>query len=53
MMALRAVYVPEELRSTIINIFRVPLNLFVCLVLYEVGGRPGGRGGRTGRGLQV
>ncbi|GIL75575.1 hypothetical protein Vretimale_15179 [Volvox reticuliferus] len=36
MMALRARYVPEELRSTIINIFRVPLNLFVCVVLYKV-----------------
>mmetsp|Transcript_5039 Transcript_5039/g.10932 ORF Transcript_5039/g.10932 Transcript_5039/m.10932 type:complete len:498 (-) Transcript_5039:665-2158(-) len=40
MMALRARYVPEELRSTIINIFRVPLNLFVCLGLYEVSNFP-------------
>jgi hypothetical protein len=37
MMALRAHYVPEEMRSTIINIFRIPLNLFVCLVLFKVG----------------
>ncbi|PNW73975.1 hypothetical protein CHLRE_13g580150v5 [Chlamydomonas reinhardtii] len=36
MMALRAHYVPEELRATIINIFRIPLNLFVCVVLYKV-----------------
>eukprot|EP00197_Chlamydomonas_leiostraca_P000546 CAMPEP_0202886740 /NCGR_PEP_ID=MMETSP1391-20130828/42328_1 /ASSEMBLY_ACC=CAM_ASM_000867 /TAXON_ID=1034604 /ORGANISM="Chlamydomonas leiostraca, Strain SAG 11-49" /LENGTH=483 /DNA_ID=CAMNT_0049570015 /DNA_START=113 /DNA_END=1564 /DNA_ORIENTATION=+ len=36
MMALRAHYVPEEMRSTIINIFRIPLNLFVCVILYKV-----------------
>ncbi len=36
MMKMRAAYVPEELRSTIINIFRIPLNLFVCLVLANV-----------------
>jgi len=35
-MTLRASFVPEELRSTILNIFRIPLNLFVCLVLYKV-----------------
>ena len=29
-------YVPEEMRSTIINFFRIPLNLFVCLVLFNV-----------------
>ena len=40
MMALRARFVPEELRSTIINIFRIPLNLFVCLILYEVSSFP-------------
>ncbi|KXZ47291.1 hypothetical protein GPECTOR_36g18 [Gonium pectorale] len=40
MMALRASYVPEELRSTIINIFRMPLNLFVCIVLYNVSAIP-------------
>lgn len=36
MMALRAHFVPEGQRSTIINIFRIPLNCFVCLVLYKV-----------------
>ena len=36
----RSAYVPEELRSTIINFFRIPLNLFVCIVLYNVSGRP-------------
>lgn len=36
MMALRAHYVPEHMRSTIMNIFRVPLNAFVCLVLCQV-----------------
>lgn len=37
MMALRAAYVPEAMRSTLINMFRMPLNAFVCIVLYEVG----------------
>lgn len=36
MMKLRSDYVPEELRATIINIFRIPLNLFVCIVLGNV-----------------
>ncbi len=36
MMTMRAHYVPEELRSTIINCFRIPLNLFVCIILYNV-----------------
>ncbi|GFH18481.1 uncharacterized protein HaLaN_15297, partial [Haematococcus lacustris] len=36
MMTMRAHYVPEELRATIINCFRVPLNLFVCVILYNV-----------------
>lgn len=36
MMTLRARYVPEEQRSTIINIFRIPLNLFVCIILWKV-----------------
>uniref|UniRef100_A0A7S0R371 Molybdate-anion transporter n=1 Tax=Chlamydomonas leiostraca TaxID=1034604 RepID=A0A7S0R371_9CHLO len=36
MMTMRAHYVPEELRSTIINFFRIPLNLFVCVILYNV-----------------
>ena len=36
MMKQRAAHVPEEMRATIINFFRIPLNLFVCLVLYNV-----------------
>jgi MFS family permease len=35
LMKLRSRYVPEEVRSTIMNLFRVPLNLFVCVVLYN------------------
>jgi MFS family permease len=33
--SLRAVYVPEKQRSTIMNFFRVPLNLFVVVVLVK------------------
>ncbi|PRW59019.1 molybdate-anion transporter-like isoform A [Chlorella sorokiniana] len=40
MMTMRSAYVPEEMRSTIINFFRVPLNLFVCVVLYNVSAFP-------------
>ncbi|PNW71150.1 hypothetical protein CHLRE_16g695500v5 [Chlamydomonas reinhardtii] len=36
MMTLRARFIPEETRSTIINVFRIPLNFFVCVVLYNV-----------------
>lgn len=36
MMTMRAHYIPEDLRSTIINCFRIPLNLFVCIILYNV-----------------
>lgn len=36
MMKMRATYIPEESRSTIMNFFRIPLNLFVCVVLYNV-----------------
>lgn len=36
MMTMRSSYVPEEMRATIINFFRIPLNLFVCMVLYNV-----------------
>ena len=36
MMKLRSQYVPEDQRATILNLFRIPLNLFVCLVLYNV-----------------
>jgi MFS family permease len=40
MMTLRSQHVPEEIRSTIINFFRIPLNLFVCVVLYNVSSLP-------------
>lgn len=40
MMTMRSSYVPEEMRSTIINFFRIPLNLFVCVVLYNVSSFP-------------
>lgn len=36
MMKMRSQHVPEEMRATVINLFRVPLNLFVCIVLYNV-----------------
>lgn len=36
MMKMRATYVPEDIRSTVMNCFRIPLNLFVCIVLYNV-----------------
>ena len=36
MMKMRAAHVPEEMRSTIMNFFRIPLNIFVCMVLYNV-----------------
>lgn len=35
-MKMRSQYIPEEARSTIMNFFRVPLNIFVCIVLYNV-----------------
>lgn len=36
MMKMRAQYVPEDVRSTIMNVFRIPLNLFVCVILFNV-----------------
>lgn len=36
MMTMRAKYLPEELRSTLINCFRIPLNVFVCVILFHV-----------------
>jgi len=36
MMKMRSQYVPEEIRSTVMNFFRIPLNLFVCIILYNV-----------------
>ena len=35
-MKMRSQYIPEEARSTIMNFFRIPLNVFVCIVLYNV-----------------
>ncbi|XP_047083743.1 molybdate-anion transporter-like [Lolium rigidum] len=39
-MKMRSQYIPEEARSTIMNFFRIPLNLFVCVVLYNVNAFP-------------
>lgn len=33
---MRSQYLPENVRSTILNVFRLPLNLFVCVVLFNV-----------------
>ena len=40
MMKMRSAYVPEESRATIINFFRIPLNAFVCAILYNVSAYP-------------
>lgn len=40
MMKMRSQYVPEESRSTIINFFRIPLNMFVCIMLYNTSALP-------------
>ncbi|KAK4365040.1 hypothetical protein RND71_016398 [Anisodus tanguticus] len=34
-MKMRSQYIPEEARSTTMNFFRIPLNIFVCVVLYN------------------
>ncbi|XVF12896.1 hypothetical protein REPUB_Repub08aG0159300 [Reevesia pubescens] len=39
-MKMRSQYIPEEARSTIMNFFRVPLNIFVCIALYNVKALP-------------
>ncbi|KAL3677576.1 hypothetical protein R1sor_027524 [Riccia sorocarpa] len=39
-MKMRSVYIPEESRSTIMNFFRIPLNIFVCIVLANVSAFP-------------
>ncbi|URD88053.1 Major Facilitator superfamily [Musa troglodytarum] len=39
-MMMRSQYIPEEARSTIMNLFRIPLNIFVCVVLYNVNAFP-------------
>eukprot|EP01059_Diplonema_ambulator_P033026 TRINITY_DN6745_c0_g1_i1.p1 TRINITY_DN6745_c0_g1~~TRINITY_DN6745_c0_g1_i1.p1 ORF type:complete len:441 (+),score=138.31 TRINITY_DN6745_c0_g1_i1:44-1366(+) len=36
-MTLRSKYLPEEGRATVMNMFRIPLNAIVCLVLYNQG----------------
>ncbi|VDM64269.1 unnamed protein product [Angiostrongylus costaricensis] len=33
---LRGAYLPEETRSTVINLFRIPLNLIVIFILWQV-----------------
>ncbi|KAI7995624.1 Molybdate-anion transporter, partial [Camellia lanceoleosa] len=35
-MKMRSQYIPEEVRSTIMNFLRIPLNIFVCVVLYNL-----------------
>ncbi|KAE8710769.1 Detected protein of confused Function [Hibiscus syriacus] len=35
-MKMRSQYIPEKARSTIMNFFRNPLNIFVCIALYNV-----------------
>lgn len=35
-MKMRSQFIPEEARSTIMNFFRIPLNIFVCVILYNV-----------------
>ncbi|KVH89981.1 Major facilitator superfamily domain, general substrate transporter [Cynara cardunculus var. scolymus] len=39
-MKMRSQFIPEEARSTIMNFFRIPLNIFVCIVLYNVDAFP-------------
>ncbi|GJP56872.1 hypothetical protein CLOM_g15918 [Closterium sp. NIES-68] len=39
-MKMRSQYIPEESRATIMNFFRIPLNIFVCVVLYNVSAFP-------------
>lgn len=36
MMKMRATYVFEEIRSTVMNCFRILFNFFVCIILYNV-----------------
>jgi len=33
---MRSRYVPEEVRATVMNMFRIPLNFIVCIVLYHI-----------------
>ena len=34
---MRSRYIPEEVRATVMNIFRLPLNLIVVVVLIQIG----------------
>jgi MFS family permease len=34
---LRSHYIPEEVRTTVMNIFRIPLNIIVVIVLFNIG----------------
>jgi len=36
MMKMRSAHIPDKVRSTVINIFRMPLNIFVCAILLNV-----------------
>lgn len=49
-MKMRSQYIPEESRSTIMNFFRIPLNIFVCVVLYNVSVTVRRGGGERERG---
>jgi len=40
MMKMRATYVPEGTRATVTNMFRIPLNAFVCVALFNVSAYP-------------
>lgn len=40
MMKMRSTYVPEGTRATVTNMFRIPLNAFVCVALYNVSAYP-------------
>jgi MFS transporter, MFS domain-containing protein family, molybdate-anion transporter len=40
MMKMRSAYVPEGTRATVTNMFRIPLNAFVCVALYNVSAYP-------------
>ena len=40
MMKMRSTYLPEGTRSTVTNMFRIPLNAFVCVALYNVSAYP-------------
>ena len=39
---LRSRYIPEDSRSAVLNLVRIPLNLLVCIILLKVRGRSPG-----------